>query len=177
MFIGTGERIDDLEEFNPTRFVGRLLGMGDLKSLLEMAKDLEVEVDEKRVQRMASGKLTMNDFLLQFEQMKGGSLRKMIDLIPGLSGSLKNEDLQKMESGIPIWKSVIQSMSKDERENPEKINAPRMKRIAKGAGRSEKDVRELLARYRQAKAVMKASKGREFRQMMRRMGSAGGGDR
>src|SRR3989454_3432525 len=69
LFIGTGERVDDLEEFVPTRFVGRLLGMGDLKSLMDMAKDLEGGVDEKTIQRITSGKLTMNDFLYQFEQV------------------------------------------------------------------------------------------------------------
>ncbi len=171
LFIGTGERIDDLEEFSPTRFVGRLLGMGDLKSLLEMAKRLETEVDEKRLQRIASGKLTMDDFLYQFEQMKKmGSLKKIIELVPGLSGSLKNEDLEKIEKNVPVWKSVIQSMTRDERDSPEKINAPRIKRIARGSGRAEKDVRDLITRYRQTKSLMKASKGREFRQMMRRMG-------
>lgn len=171
LFIGTGERIDDLEEFSPTRFVGRLLGMGDLKSLLDMARRLETEVDEKSVQRIASGKLTMDDFLYQFEQMKKmGSLKKIIELVPGLSGNLKNEDLEKIEKSVPVWKSVIQSMTREERDSPEKINAPRIKRIARGSGRTEKDVRDLITRYRQTKSLMKASKGREFRQMMRRVG-------
>lgn len=171
LFIGTGERIDDLEEFSPTRFVGRLLGMGDLKSLLDMARRLETEVDEKSLQRIASGKLTMDDFLYQFEQMKKmGSLKKIIELVPGLSGNLKNEDLEKVEKSVPVWKSVIQSMTREERDSPEKINAPRIKRIARGSGRTEKDVKDLITRYRQTKSLMKASKGREFRQMMRRMG-------
>lgn len=171
LFIGTGERIDDLEEFSPTRFVGRLLGMGDLKSLLDMARRLETEVDEKSMQRIVSGKLTMDDFLYQFEQMKKmGSLKKIIELVPGLSGNLKNEDLEKVEKSVPVWKSVIQSMTREERDSPEKINAPRIKRIARGSGRTEKDVRDLITKYRQTKSLMKASKGREFRQMMRRMG-------
>ncbi len=171
LFIGTGERIDDLEEFSPTRFVGRLLGMGDLKSLLDMARRLETEIDEKSVQRIASGKLTMDDFLYQFEQVKKmGSLKKIIELVPGLSGNLKNEDLEKIEKNVPVWKSVIQSMTRGERESPEKINAPRIKRIARGSGRTEKDVRDLITRYKQTKSLMKASKGREFRQMMRRVG-------
>ncbi len=171
LFIGTGERVDDLEEFVPTRFVGRLLGMGDLKSLMDMAKELEEGVDQKAVQRITSGKLTMNDFLYQFEQVnKMGSLKKLVDLIPGVSGKVKSEDLEKTEASIKVWKSVIQSMSKEERESPDKLNAPRIKRIAAGSGRREKEVRELLARYRQTKTLMKASKGREFRQLMRRMG-------
>ena len=170
-FIGTGERVDDLEEFSSTRFVGRLLGMGDLKSLLDMAKQLEGNVDQKRVQRMTSGKLTMDDFLYQFEQVnKMGSLKKILDLIPGIAGNMKAEDLEKAEKDMKIWKSIIQSMAKKERETPEMLNAVRIKRIAKGSGRSEKEVRELITKYRQTKSLMKASKGREFRQMLRRAG-------
>ncbi len=173
-FIGTGERVDDLEEFSSTRFVGRLLGMGDLKSLLDMAKQLESDVDEKRVQRMTSGKLTMDDFLYQFEQVnKMGSLKKILDLVPGLAGNMKSEDLEKAEVNMKIWKSIIQSMAKQERDTPDIINATRVRRIAKGSGRSEKEVRELLSRYKQTKSIMKASKGREFRQMLRRAGGPG----
>jgi signal recognition particle subunit SRP54 len=173
-YIGTGERVDDLEEFSSTRFVGRLLGMGDLRSLLEMAKQLETEVDEKRVQRMTSGKLTMDDFLFQFEQVnKMGSLKKILDLIPGIAGNMKAEDLEKAERDMKIWKSIIQSMAKKERETPEMLNAVRIKRIARGSGRSEKEVRELITKYRQTKSLMKASKGREFRQMLRRAGGQG----
>jgi signal recognition particle subunit SRP54 len=175
LFIGTGERVDDLEEFVPTRFVGRLLGMGDLQSLMDMARDLEGDVDENVIQRMTSGKLTMNDFLYQFEQVnKLGSLKKIVEMIPGFSGKLKSEDLEKTEASIKIWKSIIHSMSKEEREVPDKLNASRIKRIAAGSGRREKDVRDLLSRYRQTKIMMKASKGREFRQLMRRMGGQTG---
>ena len=173
-YIGTGERVDDLEEFSSTRFVGRLLGMGDLRSLLEMAKQLEAEVDEKRVQRMTSGRLTMDDFLFQFEQVnKMGSLKKILDLIPGLAGNMKAEDFEKAERDMKIWKSIIQSMGKRERDTPETLNATRIKRIARGSGRSEREVRELITRYRQTKTLMKASKGREFRQMLRRAGGQG----
>src|SRR5271155_2044303 len=174
-FIGTGERVDDLEEFSSTRFVGRLLGMGDLKSLLDMAKQLESDVDEKRVQRMTSGKLTMDDFLFQFEQVnKMGSLKKILDLVPGLAGNMKSEDLEKAEKNMKIWKSIIQSMAKPERDSPDILNATRIKRVAKGSGRTEKEVRELISRYKQTKSLMKASKGREFRQMLRRAGGQGG---
>jgi signal recognition particle subunit SRP54 len=170
-YIGTGERIDDLEEFVPTRFVGRLLGMGDLKSLIDMVKAAEIEVDEKSVQRMMSGKLTMDDLLVQFEQVKKfGSFKKVVEHIPGFSGAVKADELDKAEGRVKVYKSIIQSMTRDERTDPEKINASRVKRIAKGSGRTEKDVRELLSRYRQMKSLAKSSKGREFRQMMRRMG-------
>jgi len=170
-FIGTGERIDDLEEFVPTRFVGRLLGMGDLKALMDMVKDAEVVVDEKMTQRLMSGKMTMNDLLVQFEQMKKfGSLKKVLDHIPGFSGQVDVKELDKAEDRVKIYKSIIQSMTADEKTNPESINASRLRRIARGSGRTEKDVRELLTRYKQMKTLVKTSKGRELRQMMRRMG-------
>ncbi len=170
-FIGTGERIDDLEEFAPTRFVGRLLGMGDLKALMDMVKQAEVEVDEKRMQRMMSGKLTMDDLMYQFDQMnKFGSLKKVLEHIPGLSGAANPAELEKAEGRVKVYRSIIQSMTGDEKANPDKINSSRLKRIARGSGRSEKDVRELLSRYKQMKSLVKASKGRELRQMVRRMG-------
>ena len=170
-FIGTGERIDDLEEFAPTRFVGRLLGMGDLRALMDMVKDAEVVVDEKMTQRMMSGKMTMNDLLVQFEQMKKfGSLKKVLERIPGFSGQVDAKELDKAEDRVKVYKSIIQSMTEDEKTDPESINSPRLKRIARGSGRSEKDVRELLTRYKQMKTLVKTSKGRELRQMMRRLG-------
>lgn len=170
-FIGTGERIDDLEEFVPTRFVGRLLGMGDLKALMDMVRESEVVVDEKMTQRVMSGKMTMNDLLIQFEQMKKfGSLKKILEHIPGFSGQVDAKELDKAEDRVKVYRSIIQSMTGDEKENPETINASRLRRIAKGSGRSDKDVRELLTRYKQMKTLVKTSKGRELRQMMRRMG-------
>jgi signal recognition particle subunit SRP54 len=172
VFIGTGERVDDLEEFSPTRFVGRLLGMGDIKALIEMARQAEVVVDEKQVRRMMSGKLTMDDLLTQFDQMKKfGSLKKIVDHIPGVSGAVKAEDLEKAEDRAKVYRVIIQSMTRGEKENPDKINAPRVKRIAVGSGVTEKDVRELLARYKQTKNLMKSGKNREFRQLMKRMGA------
>ena len=171
-FIGTGERIDDLEEFAPSRFVGRLLGMGDLKSLMDMVRMSEVEIDEKAVQRVMSGKLTMDDLLAQFEQMnKFGSLKKVIERIPGFSGAVNSQELEKAEGRVKVYKAIIQSMTAAEKSDPEKINSSRLKRIARGSGRSEKDVRELLSRYKQMKSLVKTSKGREFRQMMRRAGA------
>jgi signal recognition particle subunit SRP54 len=171
-FIGSGERIDDLEEFTPTRFVGRLLGMGDLKALMDMVRDADVEVDEKMAQRVMTGKLTMDDLMVQFDQMrKFGSLKKVLEHIPGFSGAVDSKELDKAEDRVKVYKSIIQSMTKGERENPEKINSSRLRRIATGSGRSEKDVRELLSRYKQMKTLAKSSKGRDLRQFARRMGA------
>ena len=146
--------------------------MGDLRALMDMVRMSEVEVDEKAVQRMISGKLTMDDLLSQFEQMKKfGSLKKVIEHIPGFAGLVNPQELEKAESRVKVYKSIIQSMTENEKTDPEGINSSHLKRIAKGSGRNEKEVRELLSRYKQMKSLVKTSKGREFRQMMRRAGA------
>ncbi|MFQ5920456.1 MAG: signal recognition particle receptor subunit alpha [Nitrososphaerales archaeon] len=171
MFIGTGERIDDLEQFTPTRFVGRLLGMGDIKALLDMAKELESEADEAKLKRIASGKMTIDDFYYQLEQVgKMGSLRNVFEHVPGLSGAVKDEDLDVMEVKMTKWRYIIQSMTKQERANPDIFNASRTKRVARGAGMMERDVKELLTQYKRSKDVMKAAKGRQMHGLLRRLG-------
>ncbi len=169
-FIGTGERIDDLEQFSPTRFVGRLLDMGDLKALLDRVKDLELEADAKKIQRITSGKMTIDDLYYQLEQItKMGSLKKMLDLVPGFSGAVKDQDIEGLEEKMRYWRVIIQSMTKVERADPDLLNSSRIHRIAEGSGTTEKDVKDMMARYRQTKSVMKASRGRQFRQMMKRL--------
>jgi signal recognition particle subunit SRP54 len=172
-FIGTGERVDDLEQFSPTRFVGRLLGLGDLQSLLDRAKELELVADEKQVKRVMSGKLTMSDFLTQIESVrKMGSLRKIVESLPGFSQmNLPNQNLEEIEGKMKYWRAMIQAMTLEERKDPDLLNSQRIKRIARGSGVLEKDVKDLLTRYRQAKTVMKASKGRQMRALMRQMGN------
>ena len=171
MFIGTGERIDDLEQFSPTRFVGRLLGMGDIKALLDMARELEAEVDEKKIKRITSGKMTIDDFYYQLEQVgKMGSLRSVFEHIPGLSGAVKEEDIDVMEEKMVKWRYVIQSMTKQERANPDLFNASRVKRVARGSGMAERDVKELLTQYKRSKDVMKSAKGRQMQGLLRRFG-------
>jgi signal recognition particle subunit SRP54 len=170
LFIGTGERIDDLESFSPTRFVGRLLGMGDIKALLEKAKELETEADEAKLQRIVSGKMTIDDLYYQLEQVrKMGSIRKILELVPGFSGAVKDEDMAGIEQNMDKWKFIIQSMTKEERADPDILNSSRMKRIAKGSGRNEKEIKDMLQRYKQTKTVLKATKGRGMRQMLRRL--------
>lgn len=171
MFIGTGERIDDLEQFSPTRFVGRLLGMGDIKALLDMARELELEADEAKIKRITTGKMTIDDFYYQLEQVgKMGSLRAVFDHVPGLSGALKDEDIDVMETKMTKWRYIIQSMTKEERANPDIFNASRIKRVARGSGMAERDVKELLTNYKRSKDVMKASKGRQMQGLLRRFG-------
>ena len=171
MYIGTGERIDDLEKFSPTRFVGRLLGMGDIQAVLDLAKRLENEGDDVRLKRISSGKMNMEDFFYQLEEVtKVGSLRGFLDNMPGLSGMVKDDQLDQMEERVSKWRFIIQSMTKDEKADPDLFNSSRIKRVARGAGWSEHDVKELLKNYKNSKNMMKASKGRQMQGNLRRMG-------
>jgi signal recognition particle subunit SRP54 len=171
MYIGTGERIDDLEQFSPTRFVGRLLGMGDVKAVLELAKRLESEADDVRLKRISSGKMNMEDFFYQLEQVtKVGSLRGFLDSMPGMSGMVKEDQLDQMEGRVERWRYIIQSMTKQEKADPDLLNSSRIKRIARGSGWPEHEVKELMKNYKNSKSMMKASKGRQMQGALRRMG-------
>ena len=171
MYIGTGERIDDLEKFSPTRFVGKLLGMGDIQAVLDLAKRLENEGDDVRLKRISSGKMNMEDFFYQLEEVtKVGSLRGFLDNMPGLSGMVKDDQLDQMEGRVSKWRFIIQSMTKQEKADPDLLNSSRIKRIARGSGWSEHEVKELVKNYKNSKNMMKASKGRQMQGNLRRMG-------
>jgi len=171
MYIGTGERIDDLEKFSSTRFVGRLLGMGDIQALLEMANRLESEGDEERLKRISHGKMNMEDFYFQIEEAtKAGGLRNIMESMPGFSGMVKEDQLDQQEERMKKWRFIIQSMTKEEKADPDLLNASRVKRVARGSGWSEHDVKELLKAYKNSKDMMKASKGRQMQGMLRKLG-------
>ena len=171
MYVGTGERIDDLEKFSPTRFVGRLLGMGDIQAVLDLAKRLENEGDDVRLKRISSGKMNMDDFFYQLEEVtKVGSLKGFLDNMPGLSGMVKDDQLDQMEGRVSKWRFIIQSMTKEEKADPDLLNSSRIKRISRGSGWPEHEVKELLKNYKNSKSMMKASKGRQMQGTLRRMG-------
>ena len=171
MYIGTGERIDDLEVFSPTRFVGRLLGMGDIQAVLDLAKRLENEADDVRMKRISSGKMNMEDFYYQLEEVtKVGSFQGLLDTMPGLSGMVKEDQIEKMEERVDKWRYIIQSMNEGEKKDPDLLNASRIKRIARGSGWPEHEVKELVKNYKNSKNIMKASKGRQMQGFLRKMG-------
>ena len=171
MYVGTGERIDDLEQFSPTRFVGRLLGMGDVQAVLDLAKRLESEADDVRLKRISSGKMNMEDFFYQLEEVtKVGSLQNLMETMPGLSGMVKEDQLEQMEDRVDRWRYIIQSMNKNEKADPDLLNSSRIKRIARGSGWPEHEVKELLKNYKNSKTMMKASKGRQMQGMLRKLG-------
>jgi len=159
MFIGTGERIDDLEQFSPTRFVGRLLGMGDIKALLEMAKGLELQADEDQVKRITKGKMTIEDFYSQMDSASKMGFRNIIENL-GMSGMVKEDKVEEMQVKMERWRFIIQSMTKDEKKDPDVINESRRKRIARGSGLAEGDIKEMIKQYNTSKDIIKHNKGR-----------------
>lgn len=161
-FIGTGEKPDDLEVYNPKRFVSKLIGYGDIEGLLEKAKSAGVDVSEEKAKDLLRGDFTLEDFQDQLKQMqKMGPLKKVMEMIPGASGlKLPKGFMDVQEGKMKCWNHIIKSMTKEERRDPEKVmNASRIKRIAKGAGVKEAEVRELLKYYKQSKKIMKLAKG------------------
>lgn len=158
-FIGTGEKLENLELYNPERFVSRLLGLGDLETLLEKAK--EIDIKKESVERIAEGKFTLQDFMEQIENMnKMGPLQQIVGMIPGMGMMKIPEDmLKKQEDKMKSYRVIIQSMTKQERETPDTVTATRIKRIAKGSGKTENEVRELLNQYNQTKKMVKSFGG------------------
>ncbi|MGA9151500.1 MAG: signal recognition particle receptor subunit alpha [Candidatus Nitrosopolaris sp.] len=170
MFIGTGERIDDLEQFSPTHFVGRMLGMGDIKALLEMARNLELQADEGQAKRLLGGKMTIEDFYAQMDNVGKMGFRNVIDNLPGLSGMVKDDQLDALQGKMEKWRFIIQSMTKIEKRNPDIMNDSRRKRVARGSGMTEHDVKDLIKQYNNSKSMMKQAKGRQMQGMLRRFG-------
>ena len=170
-FIGVGEKVDDLEVFNPKGFVGRLLGMGDLEALLEKAKEA---VDEDEAKDLGA-KFLKGDFNLidLYEQMKAmkkmGPLKNIMDMVPGM-GKMKipNEALQVQEGKLEKWKIAMSSMTKKELENPEIMDSERLNRISKGSGVSISEIRGLIKQYRQSKKLMKMMGGQDPEKMMKK---------
>lgn len=159
-FAGTGEKIDDLEQFHPDRMANRILGMGDVLSLIEKAKDSFDEKEaEKLARKMQQNKFDMNDLLSQFEQIeKMGSISSILNMIPGISGKVKEEDID--ERKMPRTKAIILSMTKRERERPSLIDAKRKRRIAAGSGTKVEDVNNLLKQFDMMQKMMKQLGGK-----------------
>jgi signal recognition particle subunit SRP54 len=162
VFIGTGEHLDELEKFDATRFVGRLLGMGDLTSLLEKAQEATEGKDpEKMARKMMSGKFTLLDMYQQMEMLANmGPLKKVLGMLPGGMGAkMKDADMEKSQVQLKRFKVIMDSMTKEELENPNLIKSSRIHRVAIGAGMEPKQVKELLSYFDKSKAMMKQFTG------------------
>ena len=166
-YLGVGEHLDDLERFEPDRFISRLLGMGDIKALIEAATGV---VDEKKAEeaarRLMSGKFTLRDMYDQMEMLQGmGPLKKLASMLPGLGDKLSEVDVEMTQERLGRFRVIMDSMTEEELENPKSIKSSRVSRIARGSGTTTKQVRELLKQY---DASIKAMKGFMGNRKMRR---------
>ncbi len=174
-FAGTGEKLGDLEVFHPDRMAGRILGMGDVLSLIE---DAQMKLDEKAAaktaERLMHNKLDLNDMLEQFEQVrKMGPIKGILSKLPGMGS--KVDDLDIDERVMDRTAAIILSMTPYERSHPESLNASRKRRIAAGCGQKVEDVNRLLNQFKQTQKLMKQFGGKKGRRMLRGMGGMPGG--
>jgi len=178
-FIGVGEKVDDLELFNAKGFVGQLLGMGDLESLLDKAQAAITEEEAQDLGRkFLKGDFNLLDLYEQMQAMKKmGPLTKVVDMIPGMSGmKIPKEALKTQEGKLELWKHLMNSMTQEELEDADIIRGDRLERISKGSGIPTSELRALLKQYKQSKKMMKMMKGgseKDMQKMMQRMGGGG----
>ena len=174
-FIGIGEKLDMIEPFHPDRMASRILGMGDVLTLIEKA---EQSFDQKKAleaaEKLRQSRFTLNDYLDQMDQLRNmGDLGDLMSMIPGMDAkALKGAQID--EKALDRQKAVIQSMTVKERENPDNINASRKKRIAAGCGQSVVDVNRILKQYDAMNQMMKQFSGKKMKKLQKKMGQMGG---
>lgn len=168
-FIGTGEKMEAIDVFHPDRMADRILGMGDVVSLVERAQEQFDEEEAKRLQKkIQKNKFDFNDFLKQIEQIKKmGNIKDLASMIPGVGKAIKDMDIDN--SAFNGIEAIIRSMTPKERTNPEVLNQSRKMRIAKGSGTSIQEVNRLIKQFDQTRKMMKMVTGSGMRQMMRNM--------
>ena len=173
-FVGVGEKPGDLDVFHPDRMASRILGMGDMLSLIEKA---EQALDEKKAEeleaKLRKNKFDLNDLLSQMQEMrKLGSMKDILSMLPGIGNKIKDADID--ESALGKTEAIIRSMTPKERANPDIINPSRKRRIAAGCGMQVEDVNRLLSQFRQMQKMFKQMNSKGNRKKMRRMGGMGG---
>jgi len=168
-FVGTGEKMEALDVFHPNRMADRILGMGDIVSLVERAQEQFDEEEAKRLQRkIQKNKFDFNDFLGQIEQIKKmGNLKDLASMIPGVGKAIKDVDID--DNAFVSIEAIIRSMTPKERTNPEILNASRRQRIAKGSGTNIQEVNKLIKQFDQTRKMMKMVTGNQMAGMMSRM--------
>jgi len=176
LYVGTGEKIEDFEPFHPERIASRILGMGDIVSLVEKAQEtIDMEEAEKLQKKMASNEFTLQDMLEQLQRVKKmGPMQSLLEMIPGLAGQIGDQDIDT--SGMKVQEAIILSMTKKERANHLIIGPSRRKRIAKGSGTSVAEVNRLIKQFEKTRLAMKKvsrNKGMQNR-MMQQFGGMGG---
>jgi signal recognition particle subunit SRP54 len=174
-FVGTGEKMDAIDVFHPSRMADRILGMGDIVSLVERAQEQFDEEEAKRLQKkIQKNKFDFNDFLGQIQQIKKmGNLKELASMIPGVGKAIKDMDID--DNAFKGIEAIIQSMTPKERTNPEILNSSRRQRIAKGSGTNIQDVNRLIKQFDQTRKMMKMVTGSKMTQMMNAMKHMKGG--
>ena len=172
-FVGMGEKLDELDYFYPDRMASRILGMGDVLSLIEKA---EIALDEKKAaeleEKLSKNKFDLEDLLDQMEQVKKmGSMKDILSMLPGVNKKIKDVDVDDRQ--LDRTRAIIQSMTLKERRNPDIINPSRKRRIAAGCGMQVEDVNRLLNQYRQMQKMLKQLNSNGFKRRMKRMGGFG----
>ncbi len=172
MFIGTGEKIEDFELFDSERFISRLLGMGDLQTLLERAKEtIDEKEAEELTKKVMSGKFTLKEFYDELKNVtKMGTLDKIMELVPLPGARIDKDKMEDSQRLFSKFKVIMDSMTEEELESPQIIKGTRMARIARGAGVETKDVKELLRYYNMSKNMMKGMKNRKVMRQLMKMG-------
>ena len=166
-FISVGEGIDDIEQFVPSNFVGRILGIGDVASLVEKVREAEIKIPEKKARAMLEGRFNLKDMYDQLEAVrKMGPLKKVLGMLPG-AYNVSDDAMENAEEKMDAWRVMIQSMTREEVEEPKIIDSSRARRIARGSGRTEKEVKELVNQYTMMKKMMKSLKRRPGAMMKR----------
>jgi signal recognition particle subunit SRP54 len=175
VFIGTGEHLDDLEKFEPARFISRLLGMGDIQTLLEKAGEVISEEDaEKVVRKLRAGKFTLKDMYEQMQLLSDmGPLKKLASLLPWTPMKLSDKEITISQQRLRKFRIIMNSMTNEELENPRLIKSSRIIRIARGSGYEPKDVKELLKHYYTARKTVKGmiSNRKILKQLAKQFGS------
>ncbi|MCQ2216464.1 MAG: signal recognition particle protein [Bacteroidales bacterium] len=169
-FIGTGEKMDAIDVFHPSRMADRILGMGDIRTLVQRAQEQIDEEEARKLQKkIANNKLDFDDFLAQIQQVKKmGNLKDLASMIPGVGKMLKNVDID--DNAFKGIEAIIGSMTPYERKNPQVIDGSRKKRIANGSGTSLQDVNRLLKQFEETRKIMKLMSGKSGANMRRMMG-------
>lgn len=173
-FIGTGEKMDAIDVFHPSRMADRILGMGDVVSLVERAQEQYDEEEARKLQKkIAKNQFGFDDFLSQIQQIKKmGSMKDLLGMIPGAGKALKDVDID--DDAFKHIEAIIHSMTPEERSTPSVLNASRKKRIAKGSGTSVQEINQLLKQFNQMSKMMKMMQGGSGRKMMQMMGGMKG---
>src|SRR5467141_1565646 len=169
VFIGVGEKIDDLEKFEPPRFISRLLGMGDLETLLERAQEaIDAQKAEALTKKIMAGKFTLHEMYEQIEMLTDmGTMKKLAAMIPGVGSKMKDSDMEDTQARLKRFKIIMDSMTDEEMKDPKTVKSSRVQRIARGAGVAPRDVKELLRNYETSRKAIKGFAGnRKMRKQM-----------